>query len=155
MKKSVAKSSYKIGDIVFITSESDAVCKTVDTAISAVKVSCAFFDTEPPEVFPVIQLKVVSIRQYGKVDDPEYDRGYTPITSASEDVYKVIRNNTNRDIVIMTRGMDEVVRLQWPESKPFHDALGPIENVRQIIYVSALNVDGNYRLIEVLDDQDW
>ncbi len=109
------------------------------------------------DVFPVVQLQVVSVRMF-RVTGRGATLRITPAALVAENRYKVIRNNdTLGSIVLLTYGMDKVVRVEWPESKPFHDAFGPIEEgkFRQIMYVAALNVDGNYKLIEVLDDQDW
>ncbi len=151
MTKSVIKPRYAIGDSVFCTHQY-IIYDTYEDSIQGIMAEEGIHDQTEDRVFPSIRMRVDSIRLRRIVDGEVVE-----VMSALESVYKVMRNRGNTmDITILTQDMSRVVRLEWPASKPFHDAFGPMEEkFTQIIYVSALNVDGNYKLIEVLDDQDW
>lgn len=153
MTKSIIECPWDVGDKLYLAPNS--FHRTRPTSDDAIKDYMWFHDCGP--VFPIVQLRVVGMRVHHLRFDTHGVMCCTPVTSAIEDIYKVIRSNKTQAIAILTQDMSEVVRLEWPASKPFHDALGPVEEnkFRQVMYVSALNVDGNYKLIEVLDDQDW
>ena len=148
--KSVIECPWDVGDKLYCTAAATMSLLTFEGAlrgaIQRLRVGV--------EVFPLIQLRVIGVRMY-QVVEGELDA--VPVTSATEDTYKVIRNDTLGRVILITKDMKGMVRLAWPESKPFHDAFGPIEvgKFRQIMHVCALHVDGVYKLIEVLDDQDW
>ncbi len=159
MTKSVIECPWEVGDQLFLApSNFDKVRSTSDEVIKAYVIDG--YNGDPDKhapVFPIIQLRVIGVRTHHFYLDDEDTMRCVPVTSALEDVYKVMRNRGNSlAVALLTMDMKEVVRLDWPESRPFHDAFGPIEDkFTQVMYVSALNVDGNYKLIEVLDDQDW
>ncbi len=150
MTRSVIESRYEVGHTVFCTHQL-CVHDSEDKALHEV-IHDGYTEDED-RIFPLIQMRVVGVRLYRYVDGE-----FVAVRSALENIYKVVRNrNTGMNITLLTREMTAVIKVEWPASQPFHDAFGPIEEgkFRQIIYVSALNVDGNYKLIEVLDDQDW
>ena len=153
--KSVIESPWNVGDKLYCTAAATFSFTTFEGAMSNAAEKARAHNLE---VFPIIQLRVVGVRMYALQDWRIDSDGPIPIQSAAENVYKVMRNRDGLDVVVLTQDMNEVCKVLWPESKPFHDAFGPIEEeggFTQIIYVCALNVDGNYKLIEVLDDQDW
>jgi len=105
---------------------------------------------------PLVAVKVVGVRMFDISGDyPIAIRG-----GITERTYKVVRINKLSDIgkaVLIDKVSGDVSRLEWPDSKPFLEAFNyPVDSkIREVIYVAALNVDGNFKLIEVLDDQNW
>ena len=154
MTKSVIECPWTVGDKLYCTAAATFSFVTFEGAMHQALKKL----DKGSDIFPLIQLRVTSVRMYMLVDGEDGALDAVPVESATENIYKVMRNRSKAmAITIVTRDMDEVVRLEWPKSQPFHDAFGPMEegSFRQVMHVSALNVDGNYKLIEVLDDQDW
>ncbi len=153
MTKSIIECPWNVGDKLYCTAAATFSFTTFDGALSNALGKLR----DGAEVFPIIQLRVIGVRMYTLRLGIDNTQEVVPIKSATEKTYKVIRNDTLGRIVLITEDMKDMVRLEWPESKPFHDAFGPIEEgkFRQIMHVCALHVNGNYKLIEVLDDQDW
>lgn len=151
MSKSVIKCPWKVGDKLYLQVDGEPMPTMED--VKGNLLSHFGLDT----VFPVVQVRVIGIRLYHGKDRSDAGGTLIPVTSATEAVYKVMRNRTTMRIALLTQDMEEIIRVDWPASKPFHDALGPIDDgmVHQTMYVAALNVDGHFKLLEVLDDQDW
>lgn len=115
----------------------------------------------PPEVVTIAKLKVVAVLPMKVIPvpgKPAFD--YVPVKSLGIARYKAMRHTGFPEgaVALLKEDGDEVVRVVWPESKPFHDAFGAVDEntgTRQVLYCTAIEVDGNYRLQEILEDQEW
>ena len=156
----IIESPWPVGTILYLTDLGDAYSSR-QGALDKMMQSCAVFDAPMPDLAPSIQVRVIGIRMNKLVKLDSGGVEYQPTKSVIEEQYKVVRTTADvATVVLISKEATEVKRLSGAHAIPFHDAFDFIDRdgtklIRQIIYVNALCVDGNYKLLEVLDDQDW
>lgn len=160
MTTSIIESPYNVGDVLYVAD--GRIDSHVEGAItSSLEEYFARADLVMPKIVAIAKVKVVSVARYRINPTPGRPAvNLALIKSFGTAVYKVVRHTgfLTGSVGLLREDAEEFVRVQWPESKPFHDAFGEIDSeggTRQVIYVRAIEVDGHYKLEEILDDQDW